>query len=101
MPLSTVPGPRSRSAHEPAQGTEGAFCDRIHRTRRVDAKQDALVGVEGDQRRRLLLVHLQPVPDGLLAVVIALEQLAAAVVADARLHRRVEGEVPDPAAAAA
>ena len=56
--------------------------DVVDRPHRVDADQDALLGVVADQRRGLLVVDLEPVPDGLRLVVVALEQLAAAVVAD-------------------
>src|SRR6266516_4636551 len=70
------------SVHEPAQRAERPLGDLVHRPGGVQAEQGALVGVERDQRGGLLLVHLQPVPDRLLAVVVPLEQLAAAVVAD-------------------
>src|SRR5215831_8153341 len=89
------------SAHEPAQSAQRPFGDLVHRPGGVQAEQGALVGVEGDQRGGLLLVYLQPVSDRLLAVVIALEQLAATVVADPGHRRWVEADVPDPAAAAA
>src|SRR5262252_4208006 len=44
----TVPavGARASSAHETAQGVQGAIGDLIHRPGGVDAEQDALVGVE-------------------------------------------------------
>src|SRR5206468_4329763 len=70
------------SPHETAQGVHGALGDLIHRAGGVDAEQDALVGVERDQRRGLQLIHLKAVPDRFLAVVVPLEQLAAAIVAD-------------------
>src|SRR5215467_8797208 len=58
-PLFTVPavGARTSSPHETAQGVQGPIGDLIHRAGGVDAEQDALVGVERDQRRGLLLVH--------------------------------------------
>ena len=59
------------------------------------ADQHAALGVEVDQRRGLLGVDLEPVPDGLGLVVVAQVQLAAAAVADAGLGGRVELEVPD------
>src|SRR5580700_9572894 len=49
------------SAHEPAQRAKRPVGDLVHRPGGVQAKQGALVGVEGDQRGGLLLVHLQPV----------------------------------------
>src|SRR6516164_1760727 len=95
----TVPAARgAASPDETAQGAQGAFGDLVHGAGGVEAEQDALVGVERDQRRGLLLVHLEPVPDRLLAVVVALEQLAAAVIADPQLDRRVEHDVPYPPA---
>src|SRR5215467_3515077 len=89
------------SAHEPAQSAQRPFGDLVHRPGGVQAEQGALIGIKGDQRGGLLLVHLQPVPDRLLAVIIALEQLAATVVADPGHRRWIEADVPDPAAAAA
>jgi len=46
----------------------------------------------------LLRVDVEAVPDRPLAVVIALEELAPAVVAEAGPGRRLEQDVPDPAA---
>jgi len=60
--------------------------DLFHRPGRVDAYQDALVGVEGDQRRRLGVVDLETVPDHLFLVIVALEELVAAVVAGVLLR---------------
>src|SRR3954453_7833897 len=70
-------------------------------THRVDAHEDAGLGVVAHQRRRLLVIDLEPVTDGLRLVVIALEQLAAADVTDTLRRRRVKVQVPDVPAAAA
>src|SRR5215831_8395859 len=86
------------SPDKTAQGAQGTIGDLIHRAGGIDAEQDALVGVERDKRRGLLLIHHKPVPDRLLAVIVTLEQLAAAVVADARPGRWVERRVPYPPA---
>src|SRR6185437_16178902 len=64
------------------------------RASRVDADEDSLVGIEGDQRRRLGAVHLKPMPDHVFLVVIPLEELPAAVVADAGLGGRLVQHVP-------
>src|ERR1019366_3136415 len=89
------------SADETPQRAQRAVGDLLHRPGGVDAQQDALVGVEGDERRGLLLVHIQPVPDGLLAVIVSLEELAAAVVTGLRPGGRIEQHVPDVPAPAA
>src|ERR1700732_1268966 len=89
------------SAVEAAQRAERPLGDLVHRAGGVDAKENALVGIEGDQRGRLLLVDLETVPDGVLAVVVALEQLTAAVVARIDVGRRGEQGVPYPPASAA
>jgi hypothetical protein len=73
---------------------------RIASMGRVHPDEDALVGVVGDQRRRLLLVDLQAMPDGPLLVVVTLEQRAPARVAFVVLLV-VELHVPDAAALAA
>src|ERR1700735_3151220 len=101
--LSTVPAEpgRVRSADEPAQRGQRPVGDLLYRPGGIDAQQRALIGVEGDQRLGLLLIHIQPVPDGLLAVIVSLEELAAAVIALAGPGRRVECRMPDPAAPAA
>src|SRR3954447_7214916 len=90
--LSLPEGPerRERSFRHVVDGTHG-----------VDAHEDAGLGVVAHQRRRLLVVDLEPVTDGLRLVVVPLEQLATADVTDT-LHRpRVEVQVPDVPAAAA
>ena len=85
---------RGRFAERAERGQRPAG-DFLDRPGRVDADQDVLVGVERDERGGLLGVDLEPVPDRVLGVVVALEQLAAAVVADAGPGRRVEGGVPE------
>jgi len=68
--------------------------------------QDAAVGVVADDRGGLVGVHVQPVADRVLLVVVPLEQLAAALVTDLGLgcgelhlrnHRRSHVLRPDPA----
>src|SRR5262245_6220838 len=71
-PLSRYP---DALAHEAPQRAQRALGNLVHRPGRVKPQQDALVGVERDQRRRLQLVDLDPVPDRVLAIVVALEQL--------------------------
>src|SRR6202000_1000319 len=97
--LALMPGLLS-TGERPQRG-QRALGDLLDRPGRVDTDQDALVGVVGHQRRGLLLVDLEPVPDGLLAVVVALAQLATAGVTDAVPGGRVEHDVPDPLAAPA
>src|SRR5260370_34317855 len=89
------------SAVEAAQRAERPLGDLVHRAGGVDAKENALIGVEGDQRGRLVLVDLATVPDGVLAVVGALEQLTAAVVARVDVGRRAVQLAPYPPAPAA
>ncbi len=89
-----------RTAHERPDRVHGPLRDLLDRPGRVDAHQDALVGVVGDQRSRLLLVDLQAVPDGLLLVVVTLEERAPARVTPVVLLV-VELDVPDTAALAA
>src|SRR5439155_4664983 len=78
---------RTERGHGPAG-------DLFHRAGRVDADQDVLVGVEGEKGEGLLGVDLDPVPDRLLGVVVPLEELAAAVIADAGAGGRVVQDVP-------
>src|SRR5450759_698870 len=89
------------SAHEAAQRGQRAVGALLHRPGSVDAEQGALIRVERDQRLCLLLVHIEPVPDGLLAIIVALEELPAAVIALLGPRWRVERRVPHPAASAA
>src|SRR6185437_3178613 len=93
--------PTLASVHVRLQGGQRALGDLFHRPGRVDADQDVLVRVESDQRRRLGAGDLQPVPDDLFLVVVALEELAAAVVADVRRGGRLVQQVPDPLTAPA
>src|ERR1700728_1464568 len=88
-------------ADEPSQGAHGAVGYLFDWAGGVDALQDALVGVVGDQGGRLVLVDLDAVPDRLFAVVVALEQVAAAVVTGVFAGRGVEQDVPDAAATVA
>src|ERR1700728_1747440 len=100
-PGAKGPGPKAkgqRSADEAPQRAQRPVGDLLHRTGGVDAEQNALVRVERDQRLGLLLVHIQPVPDRLLTVVVALEQLAAAVITVLAARRRIEQDVPHVAA---
>src|SRR5262249_31117457 len=102
-PLSALrlPGPAGEpggSAGVRLQGRQRAAGDLLDGPGRVDADQDGLVRVERDERGRLVLVDLQPVPDDLFLVVVALEELAAAVIADPLAGRRVVELVPDPLA---
>src|SRR6201996_2469634 len=98
--------PRSRpwtaygcdSAHVSLQGRKRPLGDLFDGTSSVDAHENALIGVKRDQRRRLSVVDLEPVPDDLFLVIIPLEQLTAAVVADARPRGRLVQHVPHPLA---
>src|ERR1700760_3238528 len=89
------------SVHVRLQGGQRPLGDLFHRPGRVNADENVLVRVEGDQGRRLGAVNLQPVPDDLFLVVVALEELAAAVVADAHHGGRLIEHMPDPLAAPA
>src|SRR5258708_3585190 len=86
--------PISPAGERPQRG-ERPLGDLLDRAGRIDADENSFVGVEGDQRRGLFLVDLETVPDRLLPVIVALEQLAAAGVADPLPGRRVEEDVPD------
>src|SRR3954452_6306017 len=89
--LSPQPARLSKGSQR-GDGAVGHVVDRAHG---VDAHEDARLGVVADQRGRLLVVDLQPVPDRLGHVVVALEQVATADVAGALGRRRVEVDVPD------
>src|SRR5215210_9480036 len=80
---------------ETPQGVDGTLGDILDRPRGVHPAQQAALAVVADQRGGLVGVDLEPVPDRLLAVVVALEQLPVATVADPVGARRVEVEVPD------
>src|SRR5688572_7248345 len=74
-----------------------ALADRFHDisldgvdvTLPVDLAQEARSGVQGDERGRLRMVKREPMLDRLGGVVLALRQRAAALIADARLLRRM------------
>src|SRR5580704_6072069 len=83
-----------RSADEAPQRAQRPVGDLLYRPGGVDAEQYALIRVECVQRLGLLLIHIQPMPDRLLPVVVALEQIAAAVVTVLAARRRVEQHVP-------
>src|SRR6185312_13026802 len=90
-------GGRTSAAVRP-QGVDGPGGDVLHRTGGVDPDQLALGAVVVDQGRGLLAVLPQAGGDGLRLVVVALEQLGAAPVTDARPGGGVELDVPDLAA---
>src|SRR3954468_19076618 len=89
------------SLSERPQCGQCPLCHVVDGTHRVDAHEDAGLGVVAHQRRGLFVVDLQPVTDGLRFVVVALDQLAAADVTHTLHRRRVEVQVPDVSAAAA
>src|SRR5450432_4623 len=60
----------------------------------VATREQPATGVIADERRGLVGVDLEPVPDRLLAIVIALKEFATAMVADARHGGRIEKLVP-------
>ena len=70
----------------------------VHRAGGVDAAQQPGLGVVVDQRRRLLAVDLEPVPDRAGRVVVAPEQLTSAGVAHPLVGGLVELHVPVAAA---
>src|SRR4029450_5393074 len=90
---------RRMSAPVRPQGVYGAHGDVLDRAGRVDTHQLALRAEEVDQGRGLLGVLDQAVGDRLGLVVVTLEQLRPAAVADVLLAGRVELDVPDLAAA--
>src|SRR5829696_6830141 len=63
----------------------------------VEAPQQAPLVIELDQRLGLLVVDGKPPADGLLLVVVALDQPRAVLVAGVGVLRRVELEVVDVA----
>src|ERR1700751_2199539 len=81
MPPSVSPPRRTARGSADVKLQRGARASRdlFHGPGGVHPDQDALVGVEVDQRRRLALVHLKPVPDDLFLIVVTLEELAPAV----------------------
>src|SRR3982750_1762940 len=92
---------RRMSASVRPQGVDRAHRDVLDRTGRVDTHQLALRPVEVDQRSGLVGVLDEPVGDRLGLVVVPLEELRPAAVADVVLAGRIEFDVPDLAAAAA
>src|SRR5690242_13351934 len=92
---------RRTSAPVRPQRVDGTDRDVFDRPGRVDADQLALGAVEVHQRRRLLGVLDQADGDRLGLVVVPLEQLGAAPVADVLLAGGIELDVPDLAAPAA
>jgi hypothetical protein len=69
----------------------------IGRSIRVDLPQNTAVPVVRQQRRRLGPIHFEALADRFFAVVGALRQLTAAVVANTLLLRRLVVDVPDGA----
>src|ERR1700710_1558513 len=92
---------RRMSASVRPQRLDGAHGDVLDRPGGVDADELALSAEEVDQGRGLVPVLDQAGRDGLGLVVVALEQLGAAPVADVLFAGRVELDVPDLAAAPA
>src|SRR3954449_7805702 len=81
------------SSPEGPQRTQRALGHVVDRPCCVDADEDALAGVVPHQGRGLLVVDLEPVADGLRFVVVTLEQVAAAAVADPLRAGGVEVDV--------
>src|SRR5262245_11729644 len=67
--------------------------DGVDRPLALDRGQEPPPAVVVEQRRRLLRVHLQAMTDGPFAVVGALDEGGAALVADALASRRVRDDV--------
>src|SRR4051812_312604 len=80
--IMTPFSPAVRASTKGSQRRVRAVRDVVARPHRVDADEQARLGVVADQRRGLLVVDLQAVPHRLRLVVVALEQLATADVAD-------------------
>src|SRR5579871_5923840 len=81
IPARAEGRPRNRPrggqlANEASQGQQCPIGHVVDRPGGIDPQQDALIRVVRDQRLGLLLVDLEAVPDRLLAIVIALEQLS-------------------------
>src|SRR3954454_6126360 len=83
------------------QHVDGTLGDLVDLALGLDRAQQPAAAVVADERRSLVVVDLQPVANGLRLVVVALEQLAPAQVADVFLLGRVELGVPHVAARAA
>src|SRR5262245_6660939 len=90
-----VNGTLTAEAH---QGVDRPLRNVLDRPCRVQSDEDALVGIKVDQRRCLLGVDLEPMPNGLLPVVVTLEQFTPALVASPLPGGRVEVCVPNTAA---
>src|SRR5690606_522217 len=95
LPLGTAAGP-VRLLVAP-QRFERATGDLGDRSQGRDRHHEALGLVVVDDRLGLRVVDLQARAHGLLGVVVALVQLAAAAVADALLRRRAVAHVEDVA----
>src|SRR5690554_1572190 len=93
--------PPGGSASVRAESVDRPDGDALHGPGGVDANRLALRAVVVDQGRGVAGVDPQPFGHGLGPVVLALEQLPAAAVADPFPRRRIEVDVPDLAAAAA
>lgn len=61
----------------------------------VEATQQAALLVVGDQRRRLAMVDLESTPDRLFAVIVALDESGAVLIAHPLMLWRVELDVVD------
>src|SRR5437762_3505760 len=84
--FSTIIGSRPHGGPDRTTG-------RLDRPPAGDGRHQAALTVVGEERRRLPLVDLEPVPHGRLAVILTLVELAAARVAHARCLRRRRDEV--------
>src|SRR5262245_31913952 len=67
--------------------------DDVDRPLAIDRRQESSPAVVVEQRRRLLRVHLQAMADGRLAVIGALDEGGAALVADTLAPRWVRDDV--------
>ncbi len=92
---------RRRSVLVSAKRLERPVGDVIHRPGRVDTYQDASCCVKRDERCGLFRIDLEAMADGLGHVVVALEEVAPAAVAEPLTGRWVEVDVPDRPAAMA
>src|SRR3954466_15011496 len=63
--------------------------------RAIEATQDSMLSVEVDEGTGLVVEDLQPVPDGLLLVVVTRHEGRSVLVAEGRVLRRVELHVVD------
>jgi len=72
-----------------AEDSAQTLVDYVNVRFRVDLFEDPAAAVELHQRLGLLVVDLQPVPDGILFVVLTLKELAAVDITATRYARRV------------